>query len=196
MWRKKVHASGSEFLSFCEATKSVPAVSRLAHWANWITPIAQKSRFNTQFFMTVLDTPLGEATGQECEAVATVDGIEAVSLDWLTPKEAIQAFDDGRISLFIPQYYSLLELSRLKLADLRAYVNGGRSRDAQDLVESLPEPARLPDGSTAMVLPGDCLHSSSTGHQDVHRVLVTRKGGQFTSMQVLREVAGKPNSRL
>ncbi|TPX63228.1 hypothetical protein SpCBS45565_g06788 [Spizellomyces sp. 'palustris'] len=188
-WRSAVHKSAAEFFNLCIQTKSHPQISRLVHWCNWITPAIENSRFDTHFFLTVLEAE--HAT----EMAPVVDGIETLALDWFTPAEALQAFREGRIHLFPPQYCSLLTLSRLRLSDLRSYMAGTKSRTSAELAPILPELAFLPGGETAMVLPGDPLHSSAAqltvDLQDAHRVLVKKEKGRFVDMRLVRRVRGE-----
>lgn len=85
-WRLKVHEDASQFKVLCETFKLTPAVDKLLPFANWITPEAEKRRYNTHFFLTMLDD--ASVTKRiEGEAALAADGKETVQLDWLTPEQ-------------------------------------------------------------------------------------------------------------
>ncbi|KAI8916516.1 hypothetical protein DFJ77DRAFT_460138 [Powellomyces hirtus] len=195
-WRKKVHSTASAFIDFCAAARTRPNVSQLVHWCNWITPTTVKSRFDTQFFLTILDTAQSSTGGAELGQVGKFDGIETVDLDWFTPQQALDAFDAGRIALFLPQYCTLLELSTMKLSDLQSYVAGDRSRTPADLAPMLPERRTLDNGQTVLVLAGDELHAGTPGAKgQLHRVHVRMEKDQFKEIRVVKS-DGKDNAKL
>ncbi|KAG0175922.1 hypothetical protein DFQ29_006802 [Apophysomyces sp. BC1021] len=79
-WRKKVHDDASQFKVMCDAFHLRPAVEHLVPFANWITPVHEKKRYNTQFFLTVLKDKI---------LPTDADGEETVQLDWFTPEQGI-----------------------------------------------------------------------------------------------------------
>jgi 8-oxo-dGTP pyrophosphatase MutT (NUDIX family) len=78
----------------------VPATDLLVPFANWITPVVSRKRFDTHFFVA----------GFSGDQVPCHDGQEAVEVLWTTPDAAIAAGDAGRRSLLTP---TLLNLRRL-----------------------------------------------------------------------------------
>jgi hypothetical protein len=52
--RKAIYKDASELSSFCEDHSTKPDVNDLLLWSHWITPLGQKSRFETQFFLKLL----------------------------------------------------------------------------------------------------------------------------------------------
>ncbi|KAJ3327022.1 Nucleoside diphosphate-linked moiety X motif 19, mitochondrial [Blyttiomyces sp. JEL0837] len=154
-WREKVHQDGTNFKSMCAHFKTEPALSGLFRWAHWITPVIEKKRFDTQFFLSILSQDYASTVGSDVSA----DGNETVSLDWFTPAEALEAFKQKKITLFPPQYLTLLELSQYSLSDLRAFIDGTKQRNYT--IESImPEPAMTEDDGPVLLLPGDEKHSS------------------------------------
>ena len=81
-WREKVHQDASQFRELCVEQKIAPSACDLHHFSNWITPVMEKRRYNTQFFITVIP----ELKGSE-HAVIQADGGETIQLDWFTPEE-------------------------------------------------------------------------------------------------------------
>ncbi|KAJ3343179.1 hypothetical protein HDU93_009729 [Gonapodya sp. JEL0774] len=135
-----------------------PDVPRLVHWSNWITPAIESKRFNTHFFLAVLPYPAGRAHTKFTAA----DGKETVSVQWVTPKEVITQFKEGKIRMFPPQYYTLLDLMNNypTLSHLSAFADGAKSRTLFERIPSCPEAKPSPDGRMMLVLPGDELHSA------------------------------------
>ncbi|CAO3624566.1 unnamed protein product [Cunninghamella blakesleeana] len=103
VWRKKVHDDASQFKQMCDQYQLKPAIDKLVPFANWITPIVEKKRYNTLFFLTVLQP---SEDNEEILKVAA-DGSETVQFDWFTPQEALDSFKEKKISIFPPQYYAL-----------------------------------------------------------------------------------------
>lgn len=94
--REQVHSNGKEFVSLFEkelGNEVRPAVNKLTHWAQWITPIALKRRFDTHFFITVLPSSSSPASSPDDTPyykLASSDGKETSIAEWLTPKQAIR----------------------------------------------------------------------------------------------------------
>jgi nucleoside diphosphate-linked moiety X motif protein 19 len=94
--REKVHSSGRKFVDLFEKNlgKEVrPAVSRLTHWANWVTPLMLPRRFDTHFFISVLPSASSpDASPDETPyyKLASSDGVETSIAEWLTPTQAIR----------------------------------------------------------------------------------------------------------
>ncbi|GAA6016114.1 hypothetical protein JCM11491_000672 [Sporobolomyces phaffii] len=101
--RERVHSSGKEFVDLFEKNlgKEVrPGVSKLTHWANWVTPLMLPRRFDTHFFISILPSPAA-STGEMASSadavdetpyykLASSDGVETSIAEWLTPTQAIR----------------------------------------------------------------------------------------------------------
>ncbi|KAI8611684.1 hypothetical protein BC830DRAFT_1068547 [Chytriomyces sp. MP71] len=147
-WRAAVHANAAQFATMCSSLSYNPPLFRLVHWSHWITPIVEKRRFDTHFFLTTF-------TGHHD---AAADGRETVLQEWIRPADALRAFADGDISLFPPQYTTLRELACLSFEDVQAFVDGTRVRDPARLVPCQPEPHVCDVDGNVMLLPGDWEH--------------------------------------
>jgi 8-oxo-dGTP pyrophosphatase MutT (NUDIX family) len=87
----------------------VPDLSRLRRWAWWVTPTAEKRRYDTRFFVTVLS--------REQAAAATHDTRETVDSRWLTPADAIAAAVRGELFVAPPTWRTLQELAAFDTLD-------------------------------------------------------------------------------
>ncbi|KAI9203167.1 uncharacterized protein BJ171DRAFT_511030 [Polychytrium aggregatum] len=180
--RNQLNAGQINFQQLCTDHNLVPNVSKMVHWSSWITPPMISHRFNTQFYLTVADR-----SRQEILDLGS-DGTEVVQLDWLSPKEAIDAFDRGDINLFLPQYYTLWELQRYSLEDLEALVAKISSRAVPPTFD--PELQVEDTKRSFLALPGDYIHSSSPGsdgdRRNIHRAYFERHKGAFTKWSICR----------
>lgn len=78
-----------------------PDLAALLPYARWITPRAREQRFDTTFFLALMPA------GQRAQA----DHSETSQGLWLGPAQALQANQEGRVSLAAPQVRLLGELS-------------------------------------------------------------------------------------
>lgn len=56
LWRQRVHTDSSNFIAMCRHFECVPDIHSLAEWANWLTPLNYKIRFDTMFYICSCDT--------------------------------------------------------------------------------------------------------------------------------------------
>lgn len=80
--------------AFSEAESSDVAVDQdsLIYFSNWITPEVFPIRFDTRFFLAVVET----------DAEASVDGDELIDLDWVSPVEALERERAGTWDVAFP----------------------------------------------------------------------------------------------
>ncbi|MDP3856362.1 MAG: NUDIX domain-containing protein [Stagnimonas sp.] len=122
------------------------AASRLQPWSRWITPSVggvMRKRFDTRFFIAA--APEGQ--------VARHDDHEATDSAWLTPREALRQYWEGRIELAPPQIMSLAHLACHGTVD--AALAQARRRRPPVIV---PEPYEHEAGRI-MCYPGDERHT-------------------------------------
>ncbi|SAM04649.1 hypothetical protein [Absidia glauca] len=163
VWRHRVHEDASEFKSMCDLYHLQPAVDRLIPFANWITPAFEKKRFNTLFFLTVLQQTVD---GQQQETIkASADGKETVQMDWFDPQQGLDKYNEKKIVLFPPQWYSLHSLNQVpRHEDLVAQVGIGALRtQAGDPITIRPQgnPATDSDYTGFLAYPGDEVYSTA-----------------------------------
>ncbi|KAL9552328.1 hypothetical protein MBANPS3_003814 [Mucor bainieri] len=114
VWRHKVHNDANQFKVMCDTYSIRPAVDKLIPFSNWITPAQEKKRYDTMFFLTVLEE---FKTKQEQDLhlnVVSADGKETVLFDWLKPEEALLKKKNKEVVMIPPQWYSLSLMNQVK----------------------------------------------------------------------------------
>lgn len=117
-------------------------------FTRWITPkrpSVMNKRFDTRFFLAAV--PAGQ--------LALHDNVEATDSEWLSPKQALQDYWDGRIDLAPPQIMSLVQLARYDHVAMALEHAGSRPPPTIQ-----PEPYDDEHGRT-ICYPGDPRHSQS-----------------------------------
>ncbi|WP_354441323.1 NUDIX hydrolase [Ottowia thiooxydans] len=118
----------------------------LVPWSRWITPrrpSVMNKRFDTRFFLAVAPA----------DQIARHDNFETTETLWLTPRNALIEYKEGRIDLAPPQIMGLAHLSRFTT------VAQARS-DALTRKPPLVEPESFEeDGTRVLCYPGDERHS-------------------------------------
>src|SRR5215211_1912576 len=111
----------------------------LRPWAHWITPVQEKRRFDTRFFVAALPS------GQRTRDVAG----EAERVAWARPADALVSLERGEIVMVPPTAITLRELARHRsVADVLAAADGRQ-------IEPVT-PRLVPDGdSIRFLLPTD-----------------------------------------
>jgi 8-oxo-dGTP pyrophosphatase MutT (NUDIX family) len=132
-YRRACQRDHRAFVDMIRAERLTLATDRLVYFAHWITPVVQPLRFDTRFFAT--DMPAVH------EAVA--DEHEITEVQWLTPREALDANARGELSLRNPTIKNLelfdgapsaaAALDRLRGREIRAILprvifEGGKRR--------------------------------------------------------------------
>lgn len=88
--------------SFLREAGLILRADLLRPWAHWITPIQEKRRYDTRFFVAVLPE------GQHADGATT----EATSAGWQRPEEALADAEEGRRVLLPPTWHTLSELAK------------------------------------------------------------------------------------
>jgi len=105
--RAEVHAKPSVFVSRLGDEGLRLATDRLFYFAHWITPEVLPIRFDARFFVAAAPS------GQE----ASADGKETVEARWISPRDALEVHQKGRLKLAPPTFHSLSELAGFRTVD-------------------------------------------------------------------------------
>lgn len=100
-YRKAIHDNKMTLIELAQNEGLVYTPDALTPFAHWITPVFQKTRFDTRFFLTWL--PEGQ--------VAAHDNNELTSAAWMTPEDALNKNATGEIKLLPPTMMTLTDLA-------------------------------------------------------------------------------------
>jgi len=185
-WRNIVQKDSSKFFDMFQHFGFLPKPFQLYPWAHWITPQVEKYRYNTLFYITVLDS-LSQATHDKQETTA---------FDWFTPQQALENFEVGKIKLPPPTWYILQELSQFQ--DLNHLVLNAQRRNFGEEIKPIMPSFLMGDDAVkavansnlkltrpvvgVVVLPGDELHTEFPIKDGRHRIVTTAKSEEDMSM--------------
>lgn len=114
--------------------------ARLAYLSNWVTPEGPPRRFDTRFFVAVVDP------GTQLRA----DGDEVTRAVWVAPQLALERADSGEWLMIPPTLETLRVLGRF--GDPAEAVAFAAAQDSVPRFE--PQLVTRPDGSVAVLMPG------------------------------------------
>ena len=99
--RSQLESRAMTFADFLRRENLVLRADLLRPWANWITPIGEKRRYDTRFFAAVV--PAGQIA----------DGLtsEAEDVEWRTPQAALEQWHRKESVLLPPTWTQLTKLS-------------------------------------------------------------------------------------
>lgn len=100
-WREALLDDRVGLLEVLRAEELRLTLSRMLHFAHWITPLAEPRRYDTHFFLAAL--PDG------CEV--RFDAREMTDARWLQPEAALAAFERGALPMVFPTVKTLQALS-------------------------------------------------------------------------------------
>ena len=149
--RQRLNANEVTFSAILEAEQLEADVRALVYWSQWITPAAERRRYDTRFFVAWL--PDGQT--------AVYDDIETTQQVWMTPARALMAHHQFRFFLAPPQQRTLEEL--LPYADRNDLV-----REAQVSMPAPVLPKLVVDAEgIRIVLPWDARYADEPGDGQV-----------------------------
>lgn len=100
--RHRIHDGDLDLATFCKEQDLQLLTDRIHFTDHWITPVGERRRFDTRFFVTAApsrQTPLH-------------DNSETIASLWTTPKAALDKCDRGELQMFPPTVASLNWLAR------------------------------------------------------------------------------------
>lgn len=116
-------------------------VSRFVYLSHWITPEGSPRRYDTRFFVGLAPS------GQDPSA----DETETVGCEWIRPADALDAYNDKRLTMVFPTVRTLMTLQAFDTADVALQT----LRESQSTVEvTAPKLVRY-RGRIEVALPGD-----------------------------------------
>ena len=156
--------SGTSLPALLDTTKLTPTIKNLVPLSRWITPVAEKKRFDTAFFLAA--APPGQAGAHD-------DG-ETVSSVWATPAELLARWEAGIVSM-VPPTHATLEW----LGSQDSVSTALTAAERLSLSPICPE-LGVDGGSPALLLPGDPEHSLRERERDhVHAPRYVLCGERF-----------------
>lgn len=99
--RRQLEAREISFGDFLAREGLVLRADLLRPWANWITPLGERRRYDTRFFVAA--APSGQSADGETS--------EAEEVLWQTPAEALEHWRSGNSVLLPPTWSQLTELA-------------------------------------------------------------------------------------
>ncbi|MCC6873810.1 MAG: NUDIX hydrolase [Sandaracinaceae bacterium] len=140
--RRRLLASEITFEALIHELQAELQADALVPLARWVTPIVEKRRSDARFFLA--RAPEGQ--------IAEHDRVEVTAGEWLTPEDALAAWDSGTIQLAPPTLRTLEELAAFATVE-----------QALAHAASRPPPLVQPvfrdlGGTWALTLPGDPEH--------------------------------------
>lgn len=142
--RKALH-DGEGFASILERFAMTLRLDAAIPQARWITPIVEKRRYDTRFFLAKAPA----------DHDASHDAIETTAGEWLSPKAALAAAEAGRIVLPPPTLKTIQWLAAFPSAD--EAIAAARSQQTPELQPVFHNQ----EGTLILSLPGDELHPVS-----------------------------------
>lgn len=105
--RRQLENHELTFANFLKSEKLVLRADLLRPWANWITPVGEKRRYDTRFFAAVV--PEGQ--------IADGETSEAAEVSWHTPAAALDRWRAGEAILLPPTWAQLTSLANFATTD-------------------------------------------------------------------------------
>jgi len=147
--RREVHDRRRTLAEVCAAESLQLATDRIVYLGHWITPVSEKKRYDTRFFVAAV--PENQASLH--------DDIESVSQLWITPSDALAMQSRGELMLRFPTIKTLETLAGY--ATTADALEGVRARG--DVRAQLPWVIRR-GGRVIRILPGE------PGYDEAQRV--------------------------
>jgi len=106
-WRNEVATRAEAFADLLIGADLYLDVHRLVYWSHWITPAAEKRRFDTRFF--AIEVPAGLEPGPSDQ--------ESTEQRWIRPADAAAGVHAGLLAAAPPTIFSLENLVECEVRD-------------------------------------------------------------------------------
>ena len=145
-------STAAQFAALIQSERLQLQIDRLVYWSHWITPSAERKRFDTRFF--AIPVPDGQ--------VASVDRSELTHHAWLGEREIAAHTASGEMRMAPPTLATLQDLwtSHRRHGGLAAMIEGERGREVPPI---LPKLVRASSDEVEAVLPWDVEYPSLPG---------------------------------
>jgi len=194
--REDIHAQKRWFEEFLKEHEMRTDKSKLMRFTEWVTPVGQPRRFQTQFYLTFLDADptSGFTYGTKLDRLPTPDGAqEVIAARFVHPSRALQECAERKIGLMPPQFYLVSTLAPLLDGDVstseqRARVQrlaeGNFGRMSVNPKGLIPVPEGTPEGYSILTYEGDEARGGRKGR--LHRALVKWQKAVVVDVQLQR----------
>ncbi|MGH7502519.1 MAG: NUDIX hydrolase [Longimicrobiales bacterium] len=125
VWREALLEDRATLLDVVQDRSLCLALEHTIRFAHWITPLAEPRRYDTHFFLAAL--PEG--------AVVSADAREMTAAQWLSPRTALERFEQGDLPMVFPTVKVLESLTRF--ADVMAAVAALRRESVHPIMPRL-----------------------------------------------------------
>jgi len=147
-WRRRLNAKEATFADVLEALGVFLDINQLHFFSHWVTPPGQPRRYDTRFFL--------------CEMPAAQkplhDGVETTDSLWITPRDALQAATEGRMTIIFPT------LKNLELLASRGGIKQTIAWAKQHTPRVVKPRVAMEEGFVRILIPGD------PGYEDAEEV--------------------------
>lgn len=135
-------AGAAEFVAWLAEEEFVLDLGALAYWSRWITPVFERRRYDTRFFLA--RAPRGQ--------VAAFDEVETTGQRWISAEAALAAAETGELHMIYPTIKNLEDLLDAggEHASVDAAFGVARGRRVDTV---LPHFERTPDGGFRVLHP-------------------------------------------
>jgi 8-oxo-dGTP pyrophosphatase MutT (NUDIX family) len=116
--RRRLEDRELAFTEFLDRRGMKLRTDLLQFWGSWVTPVFEPKRYDTRFF--VAELPAGQVTRD----VST----ESDHVVWMAVRDALDAVDEGRLTMLPPTYATCLELYEFTSAASALASAAGRDR--------------------------------------------------------------------
>ncbi|GJE87111.1 NUDIX hydrolase [Phanerochaete sordida] len=193
--RDAVHAQKLLFRDFLAQHRLALDRDALLPFTQWVTPPNVPRRFQTQFYVTFLDSApaSGFAAGDKVERIPTPDGgQEVVAARFVHPAAALRECAARQIALMPPQFYLVTTLAAVLHGDACTAAQREKVRELSQgpfgrlVINPRPLPSAAHDGWSVLTYEGDESRGGAKGR--LHRSLV-----KFVKPGVVSEVVLQRN---
>lgn len=139
--RHKLNAGDIGMADICQGEGLKLATSRLAYCAHWITPEAEKRRYDTRFFIAA--TPANQH--------AVHDGSETVDSYWVSAREALEQMQRGDINMIPPTFKNLQAIADFTSSE--DILQAQKQRKPEDIPAITPRLFKSESGELMLELP-------------------------------------------